>query len=132
MRRVLYAFSLCCAVLLASCQDDTEGMTGTLKAPSLETRGLPQGHLISLAATVEESQASGIIHYAAFKESVHPGKLTSQELMDSPYRDEFPLNGNTERGFTVPASSKTKYYVYAVVQVGDDISGIAEIQVETI
>ena len=142
MKRIVYALSLCCTVLLAGCQEDTENQVEPIvptedkavasSAPTLETRGLPQSHLISLAAIVEEGQASGTLHYAAFKESVHPGKPTVQELMDSPYRDEFPLNGNTERGFTVSASSKTKYFVYAVVQVGDDISGVAEIQVETI
>ena len=136
MRRILYAFSLGCIVLLAACQDDTEGIIDssntTLRAPVLKTRGLPQGHLISLAATVEESQANGVIHYAAFPESAHPGKLTAQKLMESLYRDELPLKGNTERGFTASASSKTKYFVYVIVQVGDDLSEVAEIQVETI
>ena len=143
MKRIVYAFSLSCAVLLAACQDDTKDMVNsvgsdeeppatTLKAPGLKTRGLPQSHLISLAATVEDEQTTGTIHYAAFKESVHPGKPTSQELMASPYRDELPLDGNKERGFTVSASSKTKYFVYAVVQVGDQISEVAELQVETI
>ena len=140
MRKIVYAFSLGCALLLAACQDDTEGMidsgdesaTTTLKTPALEKRGLPQEYRISVAAIVEADQTSGTIHYAAFKESVHPGKPTSQELMDSPYRDELPLNGNKERGFTVAASPKTKYFVYALIQIGDQISKVAEIQVETI
>ena len=161
MKKTLYLVSLCCTVLLAACQDESEETvtptaptedpveatdsgdeptasdqgaptTAGPKAPTLEARGLPQSHLISVAAIVKEDQADGTIHYAAFKESVHPGKLTAQELMNSPYRDEFPMNGNTERGFTVPASSKTKYFVYALVQVGDKISEVAELELETI
>ena len=144
MKKTLYVVSLCCTVFLAACQNEGEETVdptvptedkmeaAASEAPTLEARGLPQSHLISVAAIVREDQADGTIHYAAFKESVHPGKPTVQELMDSPYRDELSMNGNTEQGFTVPASSKTKYFVYAVVQVNSNISEVAELQLETI
>ena len=137
MKIVLYVSILLCTTLLLACQDDTEGIatnqpTIVLKTPGLKTRGVPQERLISLAATVEADQVTGTIHYAVFKEAVHTGKPTPQELMDSPYRDEISMNGEMEQGFTVPASPGTKYFVYALVQMDDKVSEVAELQVETI
>ena len=102
MKKTLYVFSLCCTVLLAACQNEaedsvkptvpTEDKAGgsdandepaaaTLKAPELETTGLPQSNVIALAIIVESDQTNGTVHYAAFPEKVHPGKPTIQELM---------------------------------------------------
>ena len=153
MKKTLYVLSLGCTLLLAACQDEAEDsvkptvptedkaegtsagdepVATSIEAPTLETIGLPQSNVIALAIIVEGTQTDGTVHYAAFPEKVHAGKPTVQELMDSPYRDEHAMDGKTRYEFTYTASSETKYFVYAAVQVGDQISEVAELQVETI
>lgn len=131
MKKALTAYSLFCVLLLLSvgCQDDA---VAPFQAPALKTRGLPQSNKLSLAITVAADQTEGTIHYAVFKESEREGKPTVQELMESLYRDELPMQGSEERIFTVAASSQTKYVVYAMLQLGDQFSEVTELQVETI
>ena len=42
------------------------------------------------------------------------------------------MDGKTRYEFTYTATPQIKYFVYAVVQVGNQISEVAELQVETI
>lgn len=130
MRKVLSAYLLLSGFtwLLIGCQEDT---VAPLPAPSLATRGLPQSYQLSLTASVEADQVDGIVHYAVFPESVHEGKPTAQELMESAYRDALPMKGSTEQRFTVPASSNTKYFIYATLELDDQLSEVAGLQIET-
>ncbi len=94
---------------------------------------MPQDDLISLAAVVAGSQIDGTVHYLYFTESKNPASpLTPQELVDHRLTDTVPMQGATIKKFYFTATGKTKYYIYAVLQLGDQISSVTELQAETI
>lgn len=109
-----------------------EDNAATLKAPVLERRGVPQDDLISLAVSVENDQKDGTIYYLYFKEKDHMGQPTSQELMDHRLREEILMNGATTKKFNFVAASQTKYFVYAMIQLGDEVSSVVLLEVDTI
>lgn len=130
MKRLIYICSLLCLVVATACQDDAENPA--VATPVLEPRGVPQDDLISLAAIVQDDQTDGTIYYLYFKESKHTGKPGAQELMDHRLTEKFAMNGASIKKFNFPASSQTKYYIYAVLQLGEGVSEVTEIVVETI
>ena len=103
----------------------------TTTAPVLEPRGLPQNDVISLAVSVESDQIDGTLHYLYFTESKNPGMPTPQELVDHRLTETVPMGGATLKKFNFPATSKTKYYIYAVLQVGEKLSRVVLLERET-
>ena len=130
MKQIAYVFLLLCTVFTVACQDNAEGPT--VAAPVLEPRGVPQDDLVSLAAIVKDDQISGTVHYLYFKESKHTGKPSPQELMEHRLTEKVTMNGATIKKFNFPAFGKTKYYIYAVLQLEDEISDVTTLVVETI
>ncbi len=130
MKRLLSLALLSSTLLFSACQEDTE--SPAVAPPQLERRGVSQDDLISLAAVVAGSQVDGTLHYLYFTESKNPGKPTSQELVDHRLTETVPMNGATIKLFNFPATSKTMYYIYAVLRVGNEISSVTELQAETI
>lgn len=104
----------------------------TTTAPVLEPRGTAQNDLISLAVLVNGDQSEGTLHYLYFTESKNPGMPTSQELVDHRLTQTVPMNGATIKKFNFPATSKTKYYIYGVLQVGNKLSRVVLIERATI
>lgn len=130
MKQLLLMALFSSALLFSACQEDTESLA--IPPPQMERRGVPQNDLISLAALVEGSQIDGTLHYLYFTEGKNPGKPTPQELVDHRLTETVPMSGATIKLFNFPATSKTKYYIYAVLQLGDEVSGVTELQAETI
>ena len=130
MERLLSVALLSSILLFSACQDDVE--SPAVAPPQIELRGVPQNDLISLAAVVAGSQIDGTIHYLYFTESKNPGKPTSQELVDHRLTETVPMHGATIKLFNFAATRKTKYYIYAVLQLSDEISSVTELQAETI
>ena len=104
----------------------------TTAAPALEGRGTAQDDLISLAVIVSGDQIDGTLHYLYFTESKNPDSPpTPQELVDHRLTQTVPMNGASIKKFNFPATSKTKYYIYAVLQVGNKLSQVVLIEKET-
>ncbi len=104
----------------------------TTAAPVLEPRGTPQDDLISLAVLVNGDQIEGTLHYLYFTESKNPGMPTSQELVDHRLTQTVPMNGATIKKFNFPATGKTNYYIYAVLQLGNKLSRVVLLERATI
>ncbi len=105
----------------------------TTTAPVLEPRGTPQDDIISLAVLVNGDQIEGTLHYLYFTESKNPDTPpTSQELVDHRLTETVPMNGATIKKFNFPATSKTKYYIYGVLQLGDKLSRVVLIERATV
>ena len=103
---------------------EPDGIQPTLADPKIEPRGTPQRFTISVAFVVAEDQKDGTIHYVAIKEKNHTGALTPQELLDHRYTKSIKMNGGDTQIVSIGADSGTKYYIYALVQVGDEVSGV--------
>ena len=105
----------------------------TTAAPVLEGRGTPQSDVISLAVLVNGDQIEGTLHYLYFTESKNPETpSTPQELVDHRLTETVPMNGATIKKFNFPATSKTKYYIYGVLKVGDKLSRVVLLEKETV
>jgi hypothetical protein len=104
----------------------------TTAAPVLEPRGTPQRDVISLAVMVNGDQIDGTLHYLYFTEDKNPETLTPQEVVDHRFTEEVPMGGATIRKFNFPATSKTKYYIYGVMQVGNKLSRVVLIERSTV
>lgn len=104
----------------------------TTAAPVLEPRGVPQNDLISLAVLVNSDQTEGTLHYLYFTESKNPGMLTSQDLVNHRLTETFSMSGATIKKFNFPATSNTKYYIYAVLQVGHKQSRVVVLTAKTV
>ncbi len=130
MKRLLSTALLSSTLLFSACQDDVKSPAVAL--PQIELRGVPQNDLISLAAVVAGSQIDGTVHYLYFTESKNPGKPTPQELIDHRLTETVSMQGATIKKFNFPATSKTKYYIYAVLKLDNEVSGVTELQAETI
>ncbi len=130
MRQILSVALLASALLFSACQEDVD--SPAVAPPQIERRGVPQNDLISLVALVEGSQIDGTVHYLYFTEDKNSGKPTPQELVDHRLTETLPMGGATIKKFNFPATGKTKYYIYAVLQLGNEISGVTELQAETI
>ena len=105
----------------------------TTAAPVLEPRGVPQRDLISLAVLVNGDQIEGTLHYLYFTESKNPeNPPTPQELVDHRLTETVPMNGATIKKFNFPATSKTKYYIYGVLKVGDKLSRVILLERATV
>ena len=111
----------------------TTGSKDTTAAPVLEPRGVPQRDLISLAVLVNGDQIEGTLHYLYFTESKNPeNPPTPQELVDHRLTEMVPMNGATIKKFNFPATSKTKYYIYGVLKVGDKLSRVILLERATV
>lgn len=130
MKRLLSVALLSSTLLFSACQEDVDGPA--MAPPQIERRGVPQNDLISLAALVAGSQIDGTVHYLYFTENKNPGKPTPQELVDHRLTRTVPMSGAAIKLFNFPATSKTKYYIYAVLQLDNEISSVTELQAETI
>jgi hypothetical protein len=105
----------------------------TTAAPVLEPRGVPQKDIISLAVLVNGDQIEGTLHYLYFTESKNPeNPPTPQELVDHRLTETVPMNGATIKKFNFPAISKTKYYIYGVLKVGDKLSRVVLLERATV
>lgn len=104
----------------------------TTAIPVLEPRGTPQTDLISLAVIVNSDQIAGTLHYLYFTESKRPTTITPQELVDHRLTGKIPMNGATIKKFNFPATSKTKYYIYAVLELGGKLSRVVLLERTTV
>lgn len=104
----------------------------TTAAPVLEARGIPQNDLISLAVLVNGDQIEGTLHYLYFTENKNPGMPTPQELVDHRLTQTVSMKGATIKKFNFPATSKTKYHIYGVLQVGNKLSRVVLIERATV
>ncbi len=105
----------------------------TTAAPVLEPRGTPQNDIISLAVLVNGDQIEGTLHYLYFTESKNPDTPpTPQELIDHRLTETVPMHGATIKKFNFPATSKTKYFIYGVLEVGDKLSRVVLLERATI
>ena len=125
-------------ILLAftACEEDTEtpsgeGVQPTLTNPSLQYRGTPQRFTVSMAVIVADDQRDGVIHYVAFKEKDHTGVPTPQELLDHRSAQTVEMNGADIRQFSVGADNDTKYYIHALLKIGDEVSGVVSLEAKT-
>ncbi len=107
-----------------------EGTQPTLVAPILEPRGVPQRNLISMAIMVASDQIGATVHYTFFKESKHQGAPTPQELLDDSFKT-FDMNGAVIKTFNFGASSQTKYYIYALIQIENEVSEVVLLEATT-
>ena len=105
----------------------------TTTAPVLEPRGTPQDDIISLAVLVNGDQIDGTLHYLYFTESKNPDTPpTPQELIDHRLTQTVPMHGATIKKFNFPATRKTKYFIYGMLEVGDKLSRVVLLERETI
>ena len=122
---------------LASCREDTEAPSDgstqpTLTNPTVEQRGTPQRYTISVAFSVAEGQEDGVIHYVAIKEKDDTGMLAPQELLDHRFVKSIEMMGTGPRLLSIGADSKTQYYIYALLQIGEKTSNVVLLEAETI
>ena len=110
---------------------EPDGIQPTLADPEISPRGTPQRFIISVAFSVAAGQESGVIHYVAIKEKDHTGPLTPQELLDHRFTQTIEMMGTGPRLLSIGADSDTKYYVYALLKIGEEVSGVVLLEAKT-
>ena len=110
---------------------EPDGIQPTLASPAVERTGLEsyQRFQISVAVTTD-TQVQGTIYYLVISEASHEKAPTPQELLDDRHTKNKEIKGD-RLDLSIGANNDTKYYIYFLLKIGDEVSEVVPFEAKT-